>query len=421
MPVATDLRQVHSRFSAVLQRQPCAAGPIGLAVSGGGDSIAMMHLAARALPADQLRVVTVNHGLRADAADEIAEVSRQAALLSVHHTVLNWTWDGTGNLQAAARAGRWASIADWTIGHQINTVFLGHTEDDQVETLLMRLARGSGIDGLTAMARADYRDGLRVVRPLLDISRGVLRDWLTAEKIKWCDDPSNDDPRFDRVRARQMFAKLEELGLTRKRLLQTIDHMQAAHKSLQIAAQDFARTTVRQDAGDLIFHADALDLDSMDAPRRVMAAGFLWVSGNMYRPRFDRLLEIVEQVRKGQTSTLGGCLLSPMRGGGLRMTREPAATKIYTVPERQNDATGAIWDRRWFVEGALDQGMTVRALGDGIRHCPDWREVDIPRTSLLASPSVWSGETLISAPVAGFSCGFTARIVADFHEHAFAH
>ena len=248
MPVATDLRQVHSRFSAVLQRQPCAAGPIGLAVSGGGDSIAMMHLAARALPADQLRVVTVNHGLRADAADEIAEVSRQAALLSVHHTVLNWTWDGTGNLQAAARAGRWASIADWTIGHQINTVFLGHTEDDQVETLLMRLARGSGIDGLTAMARADYRDGLRVVRPLLDISRGVLRDWLTAEKIKWCDDPSNDDPRFDRVRARQMFAKLEELGLTRKRLLQTIDHMQAAHKSLQIAAQDFARTTVRQDA-----------------------------------------------------------------------------------------------------------------------------------------------------------------------------
>ena len=103
------------------------------------------------------------------------------------------------------------------------------------------------------------------------------------------------------------------------------------------------------------------------------------------------------------------------------MTREPAATKIYTVPERQNDATGAIWDRRWFVEGALDQGMTVRALGDGIRHCPDWREVDIPRTSLLASPSVWSGETLISAPVAGFSCGFTARIVADFHEHAFAH
>ena len=421
MPVATDLRQVHSRFSAVLQRQPCAAGPIGLAVSGGGDSIAMMHLAARALPADQLRVVTVNHGLRADAADEIAEVSRQAALLSVHHTVLNWTWDRTGNLQAAARAGRWTAIADWTIGHQINTVFLGHTEDDQVETLLMRLARGSGIDGLTAMARADYRDGLRVVRPLLDISRDVLRDWLTAEKIKWCDDPSNDDPRFDRVRARQMFAKLEELGLTRKRLLQTIDHMQAAHKSLQIAAQDFARTTVRQDAGDLIFHADALDLGSMDAPRRVMAAGFLWVSGNMYRPRFDRLLEIVEQVRKGQTSTLGGCLLSPMRGGGLRMTREPAATKIYTVPERQNDATGAIWDRRWFVEGALDQGMTVRALGDGIRHCPDWREVDIPRTSLLASPSVWSGETLISAPVAGFSSGFTARIVADFHEHAFAH
>jgi len=420
MSVGSDLQQVTRHFLAFLQSQPAIAGPVALAVSGGGDSIAMMHLVARALPAARLHVVTVDHGLRPEAADEIAVVQAQAYKLGLQHSVLHWSWDGKGNLQAAARAGRWAAIADWTVGHQINTVLLGHTEDDQVETLLMRLARGSGVDGLTAMPQANYRDGLRVLRPLLHLSRAALRDWLSAQKIAWCDDPSNDDPRFDRVRARQMFGKLETLGLTRKRLLQTIDHMQAAHRSLQIAAQGFARSHVRQDAGDLIYAKDALDLGSQDAPRRVMAAGFLWVSGNMYRPRFERMLEVVEQVRHGRTATLGGCLLSPFHGG-LRMTREASATRQHTVPVQMNDGTGIMWDRRWFIEGPVAPGLTVHALGEGLRECPDWRAVDIPHVSLLASPSVWSGDTLIAAPVAGFTNGWTAQIVADFHEHAFAH
>jgi tRNA(Ile)-lysidine synthase len=190
---------------------------------------------------------------------------------------------------------------------------------------------------------------------------------------------------------------------------------------LQIAAKEFARAHVHQDAGDLVFTAEALLLESEDSPRRVMAAGLMWIGGNVYRPRFERMMNVVAQVRNGETVTLGGCLFTPMPGGGLRMTREAAATSSISHSTQQCEANGVIWDRRWFVEGPLAPGLVFCTLGDGLRDCPDWRAVDIPRASLMASPSVWSGDRLIAAPVAGFCNGWTAQIVADLHEHAFAH
>ncbi|WP_247226551.1 tRNA lysidine(34) synthetase TilS [Yoonia sp. F2084L] len=422
MPVKGTLADVTARFQKAANAS--GAGPedlIGLSVSGGGDSIALMQLAVRLRSPKHLRVITIDHGLRPEAKDEIALVAAQAAKLGLHHTVTRWEWDGQGNLQAAARAGRWGAIYDWAMMYNMREVWLGHTEDDQVETVLMRLARGSGIDGLTAMYPLTNRNGLRVLRPMLGIARADLRDWLRAEQINWCDDPSNEDPRFDRVRARQMFTQLETLGLTRKRLLQTIDHMQAAHKSLQAAAHQFAKEHIRQDAGDLIFAPAAVDLKKADAPRRVMAAAFSWVGGKAYRPRFEQMLETVAKAQNGATVTLGGCLLSSDQNNMVRMTREAAATNAVTRPAAHRvNATGVFWDRRWLLEGPLADHLTYKALGDGIKACPNWRDSGMPRVSLLASPSVWNADTLLAAPLAGLPGGWSARIVADFHSSAFA-
>ncbi|MEJ8563068.1 tRNA lysidine(34) synthetase TilS [Yoonia sp. GPGPB17] len=393
---------------------------LGLAVSGGGDSIALMHLAAQVRDPHKLRAITVNHGLRPEAREEIALVSVQAGQLGIPHTVVDWEWDGTGNLQAAARDGRWAALRAWALAHNLREVWLGHTEDDQVETVLMRLARGSGIDGLRAMYPHSTRDGLHILRPLLGCARADLRAWLADNKIGWCDDPSNEDPRFDRVRARQMFSQLEALGLTRKRLLQTIDHMQAAHISLQTAAQAFAKRHVRQDAGDLLFAPEALDLEKADAPRRVMAAGFAWVGNRTYRPRFEQLQATVEQARQGATVTLGGCIMTPADGGVVRLMREAAATKAVQRDAGIPDTKGVFWDSRWFLEGPLEGDMVYKALGEGITQCPDWRASGMPRVSLLASPAVWQSGALVAAPLAGLSNGWSARIVADFHTSAFA-
>lgn len=420
MPIENAIDSILRRFHAAVEASsPTQNGTIGLCVSGGGDSIAMMHMAARLQDRREFRVLSVDHGLRSEAKDEIALVAKQAKALGLDHHVAQWSWDGTGNLQASARAGRWAAARDWAAMHNMREIWLGHTEDDQVETVLMRLARGSGIDGLTAMYPSSRRDGLRVIRPLLGLQREDLRIWLRAHNIEWCDDQSNDDPRFDRVRARQMFDQLQSLGLTRKRLLQTVDHMQAAHVSLQSAALQFAKRHVRQDAGDLLIASDALNLEKADAPRRVLAAAFAWVGGRTYRPRFEQLLETASKARKSATVTLAGCIVAPEDTGVVRLMREAAATKP-TVRTSQEMAKGAFWDQRWFIEGPLKTGLSFRALGEGIKDCPDWRNTGMPRTSLLASPSVWDDGTLIAAPLAGLSNGWSARIVADFHSTAFA-
>ena len=144
---------------------------LGLAVSGGGDSMAMLHMLAPLKP----RVATVHHHLRPEAEAEAALVAQTCARLGLQHTTLHWHWDGRGNLSDAARRGRRDLLAAWN-----PVVVLAHTEDDLAETFLMRLSRGSGVDGLAAMAPAFPHMGATFLRPMLDLSRKELRTYLRA-------------------------------------------------------------------------------------------------------------------------------------------------------------------------------------------------------------------------------------------------
>lgn len=376
-----------------------APGPLAVAVSGGGDSLALLHMLAHDGP---VHVVTVDHGLR-DVADEIALVGTAAAALGYPHSVLRWTWDERGNLQAAARQGRREVIAAWAAEHGIQQVALGHTQDDQAETVLMRLARGSGVDGLAGMAAVDRSHGLWWIRPLLGCTRESLREVLRQRGQTWADDPSNDDLRFDRVKARQMAAQLADLGLTPERLVQTADHMAAARRSLNAAAARFARDHVRQQDGDIWFPPMTLDTDTH---RRVLAKAIGWIGGATYRPRFAAMCAAWDKALTSQAVLAGVVLRSD--AGGVRLTREAAASKPAVITGGK-----AIWDHRWAVTGP--DGAWVRALGeDGIQRI-NWRDLGLPRISLLGSPSVWLGDDLIAAPVAGMRPE-TARIVYDFHD-----
>ena len=377
----------------------------------------MMHLAASFIEPKRLLIFTIDHGLRSEAADEIAQVAAQASKLGLKHIVAHWKWDGSGNLQAAARAGRWAALRALADEHEVGSLWMGHTQDDQIETFMMRLARGSGVDGLTAMQVSTQRDGLTIFRPLLKMNRADLRAWLTQHDIPWCDDSSNEDTRFDRVRARQMFAHLNDLGLTAKRVLQTIDHVQAARVTLLQSARDFVTQNIRQVSGDLLIGSEALALQKADAPRRVMAEAIRWVGGHTFKPRFEQLLDAVRRVQTGETTTLGGCILVPDKDSTIRLTRETAATLPITLSVPQDHV---VWDQRWHLSGPMRDGMTVKSLGEGIQDCPDWRQSVLPRVSLLATPAVWYGKDLVAAPLAGLSNGWTAQIVADFHSMAFA-
>jgi tRNA(Ile)-lysidine synthase len=419
---------LHAQFAVALVSKHKKR--VGVAVSGGSDSMALLHLAvqwARSLGI-QVFAATVDHGLRPEAADEAAHVAKVAAGLGVAHETLKWDgWTGVGNLQAAARTARYHLLSNWSARHDLDYILLGHTMDDQAETILMSLARGSGVDGLSGMAESTK---LSFFRPLLGMRRQALCEFLAEGGIDWIDDPSNDDDQFDRVKARQMMPHLAKLGLTMDRLVATAAHMERARISLSQAATDYAKTYVISEGPDLLMPLHALQLDSSDTEGRVLSAAIGWISGAPYRPRYKALCDAASAVLAGQTRTLHGVKLVP-EGDYVRLFREFSACEgpVFDIGSDQE----VVWDTRWrvsyenpvlpFDETSFDwpTKLTIRALGDAVSEVKTWRQSGLLRASLIATPAIFDGDRLISAPIAGFSNGFSAQYVADFHRSLHTH
>ena len=216
-----------------------AAPAIVLAVSGGPDSVALMWLAARWRRAmargPRLVAVTVDHGLRAEAAREAREVKRLARALNVPHRTMRWS--GTkpkAGLPAAAREARYRLLAQAAQESGATHILTAHTRDDQAETLLMRLLRGSGIAGLAAMARQSERDGVLLARPFLDISKSQLNATLKRAKIGFADDPTNRDVNFTRPRLRALLPLLAAEGGDARNLARLASRLHRANAAVEI-------------------------------------------------------------------------------------------------------------------------------------------------------------------------------------------
>ena len=370
---------------------------LGVAVSGGSDSTALLiHLHDWAGPRGvALHAVTVDHGLRPEAAAEAAEVAALCARLGLPHEVLHWRWDGRGNLSDAARRGRQRLIADWVAARGIADVALGHTADDQAETLLMRLGRGSGVDGLAAMRPLRCALGLRWHRPLLGLRRADLRADLAARGIGWAEDPTNEDEGYQRVRARRALALLAPLGVTVEGLCDTAARLARASAALGAATAAAAREFARVDAGDVLLEAAGLAALPEEMRERLVAAALGWVGSAEYRPRHAALRRALGNVMAGRAATLQGCRLLP-GAGTIRIAREAQAVAGLRGP------ASAVWDRRWRAKGPDLQELSLAALGaQGLAACPGWRATGRPRAALLAAPAFWCGEVLVACPAAG--------------------
>jgi tRNA(Ile)-lysidine synthase len=216
-----------------------------LAVSGGPDSTALMLLAARWRAArktgPRLIAVTVDHSLRKESKREAAEVGRLARKLGITHRTLRWTGaKPTTGLQQAARAARYRLLAQAARDGKATHVLTAHTLDDQAETVLIRLSRGSGLTGLAAMTRIAAlpvagAGEIAIVRPLLDLPKARLIATLMAAKVPYADDPSNRDPRFTRARLRGLMARLAAEGLTAARLALLAGRLRRADLALEAA------------------------------------------------------------------------------------------------------------------------------------------------------------------------------------------
>jgi tRNA(Ile)-lysidine synthase len=292
-------------------------------VSGGGDSLALMHLLAAQARTHRRKppvVLTVDHGLRRASSKDAKKVADWAQKAGLKAHIL--TWKGIkpkSGVEAAAREARYALMGTWMIQHKIATLYVGHTIDDQAETFLLRLARGSGLDGLAAMrSLAPWPvpgfAKLTVVRPLLGIARADLRAYLKSRGQSWLDDPMNDDDAFDRVKIRRAGKALSGLGLTAPRLAAAAAHLARARAALESMTDAVLAQASTKGPGGVLLNPAVLAAAPREVGLRALAAVLMTVSGQAYRPRFDALERLFARIAAGTLgggATLHGCHIGP--------------------------------------------------------------------------------------------------------------
>ncbi|PTW59688.1 tRNA(Ile)-lysidine synthase [Breoghania corrubedonensis] len=378
---------------------------IALAVSGGGDSMALLHLYDRwrkACPqAPRAVVFTVDHGLRAEAADEAAMVARHCETLRIPHKTLRWQGPRPASgIQEAARAARYSLMIGEMAVLGADALVLAHTCDDQAETFLDRLARGSGVYGLAAMAPETRREGIVLARPLLDVSRARLRTMLVAAGIAWVDDPSNEDSHYRRVRMRRLLPVLEREGLGRDRLVATARSMARAAAALDGWVDGIiAGDVMRHPAGPCRFAASLLECLPDEVALRLVARLLRDTGGASHVPRLARLEAALADLGSNEgRRTLAGCVME-RRDGEILVHREIGRAGLDELEIRPGE-TG-IWDRRFAVTLSADAAGPVRitALGaGGLRRAGLAPPQGWPRAAFAGAPAARRGGDVLALP-----------------------
>jgi tRNA(Ile)-lysidine synthase len=294
------------RFAADLDALAPADRRIGLAVSGGPDSLALLLLAAAARP-DRVEAATVDHGLRPESAGEAAMVAGLCAGLGVPHRALpaDWPEPPSANVQAAARAMRYRLLNEWAIERGLAAVATAHHADDQAETLLMRMVRGAGVGGLGGTrASRPLSEEILLIRPLLGWRKTELMSIVRDAGIEPVDDPSNRDPRHDRSRIRQWLAGADWADPARLAL--SASAIRDADEALDWALAPLIGSRISQQDGG------ALLIEPFDLPRelkrRLLLAAFAELGASS--PRGPELIHAMDSLERGETVTLSGLKLA---------------------------------------------------------------------------------------------------------------
>ncbi len=406
-----------------------------LAVSGGSDSLALLRLfwcwqqrCARRRP--RVIVATVDHGLRSGSADEARFVRTVALGLGLEHCTLRWVGaKPDSGLQDAARVARYRLLCGLCERLAGRTALLtGHTRDDQAETVLMRLARGSGPDGLAGIAAAGKVFGTDVFRPLLDLSRADLRTHLQAGGHPWIDDPSNELTMFERVRVRHARAAGTELGLTDRALARTAQRMARAAAALDHFAVAALEALDTHDACLRRFGVVRWPQSFWDLPeeiairlaRRVLHA----VGGQDVQPGLGQTERVVRAMREADFRgvTLAGCRVHSIGVHNLDdivIFRESGRNLLEVIAVAQPGTF--IWDGRFriSVSQALPQGSTIAQLGArGLGWLSTTTAValpqSVPRAALAVVPAVWCGDDVLAVPALAWTRAPTINVQATF-------
>jgi tRNA(Ile)-lysidine synthase len=297
------------RFRADLATLGPSATPLGIAFSGGPDSLALLLLAAAAFPGE-VRAATVDHRLREGSAAEAAFAARICQALGVPHETLTVAVAPGASLQAQARDARYAALARWMTQQSVPTLLTAHHLDDQAETLLMRLLRGAGVAGLAGIrARRPLHGAGEILRPLLGWRRAELAEIAAASGLQPVSDPSNRDDAFDRVRLRRRLA--DTPWLDPAPLARSAAALAEAEQALQAMTERCRVEAVDEHDGHLLLRPAGLPREIL---RRLLLSCLRHYAPEA-RPRGEQIGELLAALEAGGTATLAGVKFSPAAHG----------------------------------------------------------------------------------------------------------
>ena len=408
---------------------PFEARPhVAVACSGGADSLALTLLLQGWTQAmgGRLTALTVDHRLRPESGAEARQVAQWLGRRGIpHETLTRPDTPLKGNLQAAARRLRYALLSSWCRERGVLHLALAHHREDQAETFLLRLARGSGVDGLAAMAPVSETGDVRLLRPLLGVPRARLAATLEAAGQDHVEDPSNENPAFGRVRLRKAAALLAGEGLSAERLAATAARMGRARVALDMAtARLLAHGAALYPEGYAVLDPPVF----RDAPAEIALRGLVRVltavSGAAYPPRLERAARLHETLfgaeeGLGGGRTLGGCRILPYRGRVL-VCREPRAADAVAR------AVGRfLWDGRFRVAIDGETDWTLRRLGQKgwaavVADRPVLRETHVPPPVRPSLPSFWHLDGVVSVPHLNYVSRRYGKELSPVREVAYA-
>lgn len=353
---------IRQAIDAFLKRYPIATGEVvGVAVSGGADSLCLALALADVGRNNGFSVhaVTVDHQLRAESADEALYVGRVMQQAGILHDILVWKGDKPhSRIEEQAREKRYELMISWCQKKGISRLFTAHHAGDQAETFWARLARGSGVDGLSAMSEVRQQSGIQICRPFLSVSKQDLKQALLQRDISWVEDSMNADASYERVRWRQRQPTLSDMGLSETVVVRTARRLKRAKAALDFYADRFYSALVDVlPEGFIVIHRASFEALPDEIQIRVIQRALLQIGGDK-----QISLDALERCVLSQSSkeTLGGCLILRSKEN-VFVTREAGRMSL---PTKIQPFQITEWDHFWVLSACPVQVQSGIPMGD---------------------------------------------------------
>ena len=385
---------------------------IAIAVSGGLDSMVLMNLAkiSKKIKSKNIHIIVIDHNLRKGSKEEALFVKEEASKLGLRSVIL--TWKGkkpSSKIQETARKERYNLLFDYCKENQISDLFIGHHLDDQIENFIFRMFRGSGIVGLTSFSNFSKRDGINLIRPLIEIPKSDLLLFAKKQKIKWVEDPSNLNLNFDRIKIRSTLQNFYDSGFDKKLFLKSINKLKSVNEDIDFFAESYVSKYIEIHENIFVSIRKEFFIKTPNEiqMRIIKNCIRLFAPNNLYSPKDAKINNLLKWMKNNsniKAKTLGGTLFRKKNNEILLYKEVKNLNNIKPIDISKSEFK--CWDNRFLIRANKNFNGKISYLGpEGVKVLKS-KKIDInkakknaPIAAVYSSPAIWDKKRLISAPI----------------------